>query len=408
VLTALPFEDKVFRAPMIEPQVHSPQLKKAPGNSIAGTSSNEAMVSKKYILHKIFIASFVVLLTFLSAEGVARLLVSLAIPAQSHGKDFDAKYYLAKRKLDEKKPILSIVGNSLSDWGIYSEFLASEIKNKGYDIQVQNFSAEGNTTEQNIFLLKTSIKAGSRPNLVLYSLHPAHFSKAFLKAESKPVESTLLFEKSYIGGCLYPEKSSWQQKFRCFFKKSSYLYRYRGFLKNELAALPDILRSPEKRLKLDFRDRPTVEVSPGGWRPVYTVFTEREFAQKYKQPPEHLRLEYFDHIQWTDETLIKMAAFCKREKIPLVAIWLPQHPSVKQYYAKHHISQEYFLVRFKSLSESLGIRFMDFHQAFPDSDKFYSPDHLNTLGAISFTQQLADRLAEDAVFKKALQAEVQR
>lgn len=362
----------------------------------------EIPVSLKFLLKRGLVALLVVVLTFLAVECVARLIVGLAVPVQSLDKTMDAKYYLAKRPMAEDKPKVLVSGDSLAEFAVYPELMASELKDKGYDVDVRNLASIGNTAERAIFLLKTSIDAGNRPDVVVYDLNPRLFNKAFLAADNDPGEAGNLFAKSYVGSCVYP-KAGGMAKLDCLLKKNSYLYRYRSFLKDELAALPETLSKPAQRLKLDFEDRPETEISKAGWMPAYKVFTKGEFYREYSKPQYNSQfLEHFDRFEWTDETLMQMAAFCKKENIPLILVWLPEHELMNRYYSHYHLSQEYFHVRFKALSKKLNLPLLDMRNAVRDAGEFYDPDHVNSIGSINLSRQLANRLVRNSDFLKAV------
>jgi hypothetical protein len=355
----------------------------------------------------VLVATLVFLATVLVAEGIARLTVGLALPLESHDKGYDAKYYLAKRLVEKGQPLIILSGTSLSDWGVYPELLRAELQQKGYRAQVRNLSSMGNTAEQSIFLLKTAIDAGNRPKLVVFDLNPLFFNKAYLEDDQKPLSAGGLFAKSYMGGCLAAKPQEAFAKMDCGLKKASYLYRYRSFFKDQLTALPEALLKPAKRQKLDFKDHPYVEISLDGWRPAFPVHTSVEFDEMYREPPPYMlkQLQHYGQFRFTDETLVKMAAFCKRENIPMIALWTPQHPLMNRYYAKYKLSQGYFEERFKAVTASQGIPFLNLRQAVQDPALFYNPDHLNALGAIALTRQLADRLTTEPTFTRVIPRE---
>jgi hypothetical protein len=335
--------------------------------------------------------ALLILFNLFLAEIAARFLVVLAKPPETLAKSYDLKYQMAQRLPKTSKPTLLVMGDSLEEFGIYPEWLENRLRHAGYEASVQSFASPGNTPERSLFLLKTAIKAGYKPKLIIYDLHPRIFNQNFI---SDPVQTgEKPFSQTYVGHCLYRHQASAVQ---CALEKQFYLLRYRNYFKELFFSIPDDFSHVHRLVQqTNQRNLIDTDISQAGWAPGYSVLDNAQFLQKYDQAKFYTKIAPdFDKFQWTEDAFAPFYHYCQSQKIPLVFVWLPEHPVTEKYYRYFHLSKGYFSKAFSHYGERTHVPFLSLHDAFSEAENFHDPDHLNAVGAISLTQKLAERLQE--------------
>ncbi|HEY9746174.1 MAG TPA: hypothetical protein V6C99_08160 [Oculatellaceae cyanobacterium] len=359
------------------------------------SSVPEAKTSFRWLITKCLSALLFCLLGLFVAEATSRLLIAAAKPAASYSLELDRKYQLAQVPLG-KAPLILIMGDSLADFGLFSEYLATLLRERGIQSQVLNLGVPGNTIAINRALLEKAILTGNKPSVLLYVVHPRVFNKNY---QAKINED--LLGKTYLGRC---ELGMAQPKpWSCFFEKHLFLVRYRSFLNERLRALPDILLKPESAFWLERQDYVRVETSPFGWAPGYQSYTQPEFHKKFSQAL------YFNKAKgdlgqyvWEAGPFLEFQRFCHKQGIQLVLLWLPEHPITNAYYVRYHLSPQALAKHFTTLGQQQGFPFINLHHAITHSIAYHDPDHLNAVGAVEATRLLADTLLQIPGFKQWL------
>jgi hypothetical protein len=354
----------------------------------------------------ILISLAVVAFTLLCVEGLSRWIVSTSYPEQSSSKVFDRKYYLAKAPVEQKKSSILLLGDSYMNMGLYPELLQKRLLEKaGIETDIRNLASPNNTPEMSLFLLKTAIASGIKPKIVIYNVSPTLFNKTRITNPEETPEKAL--SNSYIGKCLYQSPSHFSGQVECTLDRYSYFFRYRSYFKEQLSQWERPLFGVEKKLRRGPLESPHVEseISPGGWGPGYSIYTESQFQNNYKLTEEHVQ-QYTKTtgktFVWTDKPFQKLQHYCQEQHIPLLLAWFPSHPLQKTYSQQlNRLEQhEQFETKMEALGHLPGIWFLNFHDSDADTDHYYNVSHLNILGAIELTNKVADVLLTPAFQSK--------
>lgn len=343
---------------------------------------------------KLCVTVLISLATFASAEGLTRFIVAQNPPTISHAREFDRKFMLAQTPNQPQQAGIIILGDSLIDFSVYSDLLAAQLQKAGIPIPVQNLAVPGNSYRQDLLLLKTAIKAGNQPSLVIVNAHLRLFNQNYEKSQAQNYKA---FKESYLNRCLTGERLSWPDSTRCQLEKQSFLLRYRNFFKTELNQLSVTLFSPKKRMAYTPSLFPATEFSPTGWTPGYSVYSPAEFQEKYSSPTHYKQVASdLKDFQWTDNPDFKqLAEFCQLHHINLLVIWPPEHPINAKAYQHFGLSRNELGNKMTRAIQQNGLRFISFRDRLPDAEAYMDPEHVNPEGAVRFTKQLVQTLLQN-------------
>lgn len=338
--------------------------------------------------------------TFLIAETVARLLIFNAHPPLSHSKDFDSKYFLATSKSKVQKHHILLLGDSLMAYGLYADLLALRFSEHGNSVDVRNLAVPGNTPNMSLFLLKTALAAGAKPDAVFFDVSLPHYNQHNL--QSLYWGKKEIFYQSYLGSC----QASPQTSPACQLQRYSYLFRYRHFFKEQLLMLGDLWFHPKSIMAFQTADHVVSEISPDGWAPNYTLFKKSSFIQHFQANDVTLKNEKivsaFVNFRWTEQAVSPLFTYCKKNHIPLILIWLPEHPVREGIYQHFHLSTKAFSKKVANMAQHWKFTYLDLHQADPNYTHYYNSSHLNILGALSATEELSKQLLKQAPKSRTL------
>lgn len=357
------------------------------------TYSNESLrktlpISFNVWLKRVIVAFFVVLITFVISEGLVRLLIVYAQPELSHAKEFDYKFQLAQRYAKENQPGILILGDSLIDFALYPELFAARLSNAGLNLGITNLAVPGNSYEHDLLLLKTAIAQGHKPVLVIVNAHLRLFNQSYYKTQ---VQNRKNFERSYLNRCLVGSKRSWNSTLRCELEKNIFLIRYRDFLKMELDTMPGTLLNPKKRMSVVPNLFPKAEFSPDGWTPGYEIYSKQAFSAKFSSQAHFKQLATdLKEFHWTDLHFSRLADFCRKEKLPLMVVWLPEHPVNAQVYRAYGLSLKALTTSLDNTLKKEQVIWVNLRDNFKSSEIYMDPEHVNPEGAILVTRQVAD------------------
>ncbi|MBY0451257.1 MAG: hypothetical protein K2X01_11595 [Cyanobacteria bacterium] len=342
--------------------------------------------------NRLWVSTIVLLLSLLSVEVAARIIVSWAVPEQSASRGFDHKYYLARAPFERDRRTVLILGDSLANMGIYSQLLRTRLSQAGIPVSVRNLASSRNTPDMNIALLQSALKAGNHPALVIVNINMAVFNGYYIHHREQTPEPALA--ASYLGRCELAEPTDFAEKTRCFFEKHLYFIRFRGFFKGQFRTLDRTLFGVEKRLSKNPKDFVQDEAFQEGWSPSFGMKTEEEFLAKNQFNTDNLaafRKTQGPKFTWEPRPFLKFYTFCRKHHIPLVMVLLPVHPISEQYFVKAGlVSPEANYAReFKRWADNTNSWYLDYYQLDSDSTHFYNTSHLNVLGAVSVTEHLA-------------------
>lgn len=308
------------------------------------------------------------LITTLIAEGLARVITTAGHAPLSYSAIFDIKYELAR---NTPSPDIVALGDSIIENGLYPELVQTMLNEAGYPLSVINVGLPANNVEVNIFLLKQTLRQGRRPKLVLFNVTPRMFGKRL----NNRVETHLM--RSYLGQCEYKPKPGLLPAADCFLSEHLALLRHRGFIKQAF--------TPFAEKKVKTTNTGEYETSLSGWNPHYNVWSRSEFYKLHVSPIDKPKSK---KPQWTLAHVQPLIDFCKQENLPLVLVWLPEHPErLKRYpiYAD-------FDARVARLARENQVGFINMGRSETNIQHYYNTDHLNVIGGIAFSQQLAGLL----------------
>lgn len=352
---------------------------------------NNPKKSRSVITQQIiaFILSFLFL--FLICEGFVRQAVDLSHAPQSAYVLTDAKFHLAKRSYKKEESTILLLGDSLMNMGIYSELLELRLEEAGYKAQVRNLGNPGSNIRMSLFLLKQAIQAGAQPRFVVFNLNPSLFNG------KNSWESETALRSSYIGQCYYNPPTTFFKKLDCNLQKSFFLFRYRGFLKERALKSFTIMTKVDKNLRKNlWGDKPHVyhDISPQGWAPGYRIYF-RPSVQTVKTPisMQNTPAKLDD---WDETAYRELKSYCNKQHIPLLLVWFPYHSDEASKAAQWEKSLQQ---QFQALADNQGVWFMNMHGNRLKDAGYYDNDHVNVLGSIELTEQLAHTLLSTPAFK---------
>jgi hypothetical protein len=354
-------------------------------------------ISRSLLLKRLGIITFIVFISFIMAEMIVRTAVYWAQAPQSYSKEFDIKYALAQRAPLKDTNTILLLGNSHIWHALFPELITHQLKRADYSTEIRNLGVNGTTPEMNLFLLKKALKANVKPKLVVYNVAPILLNHEYYADPSANPEQA--FQKSYIGQCYFQTHLQATQKWSCILKKNIQLARYREWVLQQVMLLSQSYFLPSNKPTAPVLGAAITENSPNGWSPAYELVSE-PFDSKFTAP-EFLNAvkngKSLSNFQWDLSHLEKMKTFCQEQHIPLLMIWLPEHPAMKTVYRHFGLPpMAAFKQQFHTLSyPEKQVWFLDFSESDTNSDHFYNPDHLNVLGALPLSQQFAKLLLEE-------------
>ena len=101
-----------------------------------------------------------------------------------------------------------------------------------------------------------------------------------------------------------------------------------------------------------------------------------------------------NHFEWTDAYFLQLQRYCRAQGIPLLMVWLPEHPITAEYHRRLGVSDAMLDRQFRLLFDRTQTGYVSFHRLLTRSDQFHTPDHVNPLGAMPLTETMAAFLLE--------------
>lgn len=344
-------------------------------------------VLRLFLLKRFFIFSIATLITLLVAEGAARLLVTLAKPAQSHSEAFDRKHFLATHPQSGKTPSVLLIGDSQMDFGLYADKMERDLHEAGLkDLQVVNLAVVGNTPNMSLYLLRIAVKSGYRPALAIMNISPWALNGNYIHKTALTAEGHFL--DSYLGRCHYGAEG--KKNLDCLGQKNFFMLRYRDFLHEQLSGLSKAVTSPRSKMGYPEVAHVIREVSPRGWTPDYEVFTAHQFEKRFSPTAEDFRnpktQERFKGFYFSESAVQPVIAYCREQNIPLKLIWFPEHPYRNLYYDHFGFDPELFSRKVAAVAEKSRIGYHDLSNADDDYHHYFNSNHHNVDGAIATTK----------------------
>lgn len=361
----------------------------------------------RHLIRQTLSFTLVLILTFLMAESLARVVASLGKPVQGLHINYDHKFQIAQRKTENNKENILLLGNSLMNFSIYSELLEQRLLENGLTTNVINLGTPGSSPYTSWSLLKTAVAKNQKPKLVIFNITPDTFNQ--YSGQNKYTTVANSFNRSYIGACQFVKANSMTAKLDCFAQKNSFLYRHQGYFKELLLSLPAMIFQANKKIAGNpWGEDPHVyfETSPGGWSPAYPVYSNAAFQKSFAL--NETNLEKADKVDsakfiW-DQTIIQpLTAYCKENRIPLILLWLPVHASMDDYNHFYHFPAHTELSqKINTFAQENQLYFIDLYASDLSSSHYYDRGHQNVLGAITATENLAHHLLNKPNLKPLL------
>jgi hypothetical protein len=338
----------------------------------------------KQLLLKLRTIFIVAILTLLLAEGAARSLVAISHPTATYSKEFDKKLFIAQTKSKAKDGTIVFLGDSKINRGIYPELISQSLAEKRQlDLQVKNLALAAGTPDMALFMLKESVRSSGKPKLVVFNLNPAFFKPEIRKQLKTTKNPQFHLLKTHIGRCTFKPSTRIQDRLVCWLESKSYLLQYRNMFKKYLQDSVKAWQNPIRSIKRDLRpvQAPKLEVSPGGWSPLYPFMTNAE-ANTVKN---------IDISRWDESLVQPLVAYCKQDNIPLLLVWMPEYQT--HFVKNGRIVDTYFPTQFEQFADRSGARFLNLFTSEPRLEFYYNHNHLNAQGAIQISKKIAQILA---------------
>jgi hypothetical protein len=347
--------------------------------------------SSSRVLKKIGLCLLLFIVQLLLLEVSARTFVMLAKPPESHVEAFDRKLQLA-RSLSPQKNTILLLGSSHTATGLYPEQLQSELRKSGLNTHVYNLGVCANTPELSLFLLKQAMKKGVKPALVVADVAPPWmFNRSYYEHESS---TAYKFKRSYLGQCVAEKPTTLEGTLYCGASQVSYLVRHATSISSFLHALPEKLSRFKAAKSYAIVGEAQLETSPQGWSPMYPMPSKEEMEAYSATAKESALAPAYQHFQWEEAPMKALIAFCQQQKIPLVLVWMPEHPLQRTYFKHFQLNEAAFDKRLKALFNTPGVTYHNAHAQTWPVDLFENPDHFNVVGAVEYTRLFADVLSK--------------
>jgi len=344
------------------------------------------------MLRRFLIVALVAVVNLVFLETLARLIVVHAKPTTGKTATYDRKFELASKKYRDKPEIL-LMGDSIMHFGVYPELLDAKLNSMTGNpthsaVNSLNLASPSTSPTMNLLLLKQAVRRNGEPRLVVYNFSPRVFNR------NRPPDSfDHVFEDSLFYRCHNDDHHAFSVRFRCFFEENLALLRYRAFLKDEAEKISKTMFRFDKRLK--FPDsNPGREMSSTGWAPAYSIHTEEELLREYRDNPKVAQIfrNEMNRYAWSAQAIAPFLKYCGEKKIPVLVIWLPEHPLADRYYETAGVSRQKLAASLKALAVGKDVYVIDWHDKPMSTREFADLDHLNPLGVVKITADLAELL----------------
>lgn len=367
-----------------------------PGQEIAPLENQQSPVQvgvlKRAHLKPALLILLSVLISLAVAEGMTRAIMCAVKPVQYGSKELDAKMAIAGTPLPANTPCIYFLGSSHTARAIYAELIAERLKKAGYNIEVRNLAAGASYPADELMILDHAIKTSPGPFTIAYECLENGFSVARSAAydHGPQIKSSVYLKNSTSDWPVLKEVDIW-------LKQNIYLIRYRSQLKEKMHELCENIFAPAKFiLPGGYTKSAHGDVSVKGFSPVYSTLDEATYQKtrdyRFKQT------DLFDFKTEKSErrqryyALENVFKYANEHSAKVAMIWMPVHPRFRQALEeKMETTEEQMSARIANAARLDNAALVDVHKVEQD-DKFSDCDHLNVLGAIETSKQIADGL----------------
>lgn len=342
-----------------------------------------------------------VVVTLCVLESMARMWVVAVRTPTSNSAAFDVKLALAEQPTPVGGQRIFLVGDSKTWHGLFPELLQARLKTGNQPVMVTNLGVSAATPKMNHVILASALAHGVKPDVVVYNISPMLVNRTYFRSPQATAQQP--FDHSYFGRCRVPKllgkRLPIEKRLSCGLEQVSVLFQQR-------AVLADLLRMLARngfmlnRNPLEWRSAAFYrEVSVNGWSPDTEVMADlkadMDIAAWVKAVQQAESLTPF--VQDTTE-IANFIRYCRQQHIPVVLLWLPEHPLMEGVYRTLEVPEPRAIERiFEALADPSGetpVWFSNQRTRDSDATHYYNPDHQNVLGAIPATERLAQFLRQ--------------
>lgn len=339
-----------------------------------------------------------ILLTLCALEGWARYTISIGRPNVGPTSEYDKAYMLARTPLPAGKQLIVVVGGSFSKRAVYAEHIEKELMNAGYNVEVRNLATKACSAYEQLSLVELAAKSCGKPALIIADFRPLAFVKSYMR---RTVDyEKVRFDESFAGRRYELGKNTdLVSKLEDFAESNFYLIGYRRTLRYSLLSWMSLLFDSEKfRITRANRSDSQEGESKRGWSPNFQI----AYAPFFKpgNPGFKKRVGIIAEmvsplpLVFTDEYTMPLRTFCAEKNIPLLYVWEPVHPVFAQMYEQAGVPVNKLKEQLQRLGTHPNTYVFDAHEVDKNADHFNSIDHVNYLGAMVFSDSLAQFLKQ--------------
>ena len=346
-----------------------------------------------------------VVVTMLLLESMARCWVlALKLP-DSHVASFDVKLALAKEPTPPGQRRILLLGDSKIWHSIYPELLEVQLKRSNRPVMVTNHGVSGATPRMNQVVLAQALKHGIKPDVVVYNVSPMLLNRWYFQLPG--VTPQFAFDSTYTGRCIAPRllhsRQTWDQRVVCGIERWSQLLRHRSALAEQLKPLVNQGFMPQTNPLIWRVEAPHLEGSLRGWSPDSHVIAAMETDFDVEAFIASVKLgKSLTSFEEDPRELQGFLQYCQQQHVPVVLVWLPEHPVMTRVYRELGVPPASQLEHMMSTltspaspgSSRSPVWLLNLRDADTDSTHYYNPDHLNVLGSIKATGLLQHFLAK--------------
>jgi hypothetical protein len=361
------------------------------------------------ILKRLRLYAAVFLMTLLLCEAGARFITALAQPPMRLPLSLYRKADLAQKPPDTNRPGLLFLGNSLMYMALYPELLGARLTDAGVPVEVRNLASPSNSSFMDLVLLKKAVESGFKPRVVFLGAGIDFLRELDTGKTVNRLEQT--FRENYLYRCQLTKPTGMTGKAECMVEKLSYLYRYRGHFKEMLNELPNMLLKPERVNRKENWTAPKedyvhFEISQSGWSPAFRVYSREAYQQEMVRSRTgqvtiaKLKASLEETRRYRQQPPFQeLVAYCEQQGISIVLVALPGYS-----YPGLNLSSPPEYRKIQQLDRQTASAYLKKHpmirlidlSADDDPSHYIDRGHMNAVGAVTFTERLAEVLKSES------------
>jgi hypothetical protein len=376
---------------------------------------------KQAIFRVIKVALLSALFTFMLFEARIRFIVFVGKPASSDNPQYHLKYLVAKT-LSKDQDNVVLLGDSLMKAGIYSEMVTAKIQRFNPKIRVVNLAVNGGNQDDAITYLEFLKRQGVTPRLAVFDYEitntgdnvasQSHVetssSNCSLPAGSQDHKIDSSSSRGYLFDGLLRRPEGVLKTFEVFWADNLYVVRHRGTIKRYILDFLKAVQFPkrfERKAFAELRDWDDYGTTTNGTSPNHRLINREDREEQRKAIwPFHSTSPQSSGYRYNANFYNPIISYCKREKIPLLLLWLPHQSAIyREFYCKAPYTEDWFKSRFFDYSHDNDVHSM-YLELGAESAYYTDYRHLSTYGCIRASEQFAESFS-DPKFKPLIQTQ---